>query len=116
MRERGGGEEGGGSERGEGEKVSEGVLGPRRRSWWWALHMSVSLSSFVHGHSPLFMVGGAQCVFILVGHRHPSVVSCRWRLASFCSVMWPLTGGMPFRLESSDASGASGQSRVVVAC
>jgi len=33
MRERGGGEEGGGSERGEGEKVSEGVLGPRRHSF-----------------------------------------------------------------------------------
>jgi len=33
MRERGGGEEGGGSERGEGEKVSEGVLGPHCRSF-----------------------------------------------------------------------------------
>jgi len=116
MRDRGGGEEGGGSERGEGEKVSEGVLGPRRRSWWWALRMSVSSSSFVRGHSLPFMVGGARRVFVLVGHRRPSVVSCRWRLASFCSVTWPLTGGMPFRLESSDAGGASGQSRVVVVC
>jgi len=116
MRERGGGEEGGGSERGEGEKVSEGVLGPRHRSWWWALCMSVSSSLFIRGHSLPFMVGGTQRVFILVGHHHPSVVSCQWHLASFCSVMWPLMGGMPFRLESGDTGGASGQSRVVVAC
>jgi len=116
MRERGGGEEGGGSEQGEGEKVSEGVLGPRRRLWWWALCMSVSSSSFIHGHSPPFMVGGTRRVFVLVGHRHPSIVSCWWHLASFCSVMWPLTGSMPFHLESSDAGGASGRSRVVVAC
>ena len=116
MRERGGGEEGGGSEWGEGEKVSEGVLGPHRRSWWWALCMSVSSSSFVHGRSPPFMAGGAQRVFVLIGCRHPSVVSCQWRLASFCSVMWPLTGGMPFHLESGDASSASGWSRVVVVC
>ena len=83
MRERGGGEEGGGSERGEGEK-----------------------------RSPPFMAGGARCFFVLVGHRRPSVVSCRWHLVSFCSMTWPLTGSMPFRLES----GASGRSRVVVAC
>jgi len=87
MRERGGGEEGGGSERGEGEK-----------------------------RSPPFMEGGARRVFILIGRRRPSVVSCGWRLASFCSMTWPLTGSMPFRLESGDAGGASGQSRVVVAC
>jgi len=98
MRERGGGEEGGGSERGEGEKVSEGVL------------------ALVAVHSWAFIAGGARCVFVLVGRHHPSVVSCRWRLASFCSMMWPLTGGMPFCLESGDAGGASGQSRVVVAC
>jgi len=116
MRERGGGEEGGGSEWGEGEKVSEGVLGPRRRSWWWALHMSVSLLLFVCGCSLAFMAGGARHVFILIGCRRPSIVSCRWRLALFCSVTWPLTGGMPFRLESGDAGGASGQSRVVVVC
>jgi len=116
MRERGGGEEGGGSERGEGEKVSEGVLGPHHHSWWWALRMSVSSSSFIHGRSLLFMAGGARHVFILVGRRRPSVVSCQWHLALFCSVMWLLTGGMPFRLESSDASSASGWSRVVVAC
>jgi len=95
MRERGGGEEGGGSEQGEGEK-----------------------------RSLPFMVGGARCVFVLVGRRRPSVVSCQWRLASFFSITWPLTGGMtwpltggmPFHLESSDAGSASGQSRVVVAC
>jgi len=116
MRERGGGEEGGGSERGEGEKVSEGVLGPHCHLWWWALRMSVSSLSFVRGCSPPFMAGGARRFFILVGHCRPSIVSCRWRLASFCSVMWLLTGGMPFRLESGDAGGASGQSRVVVAC
>ena len=40
MRERGGGEEGGGSERGEGEKVSEGVLGPRRCSFVGVLRHS----------------------------------------------------------------------------
>jgi len=78
--------------------------------------MSVSSLSFVHGRSPLFMVGGAQCVFILVGHRHPSIVSCRWHLVSFCSVTWLLTGSMPFHLESGDAGSASGQSRVVVVC
>ena len=116
MGERGGGEEGGGSERGEGETVSEGVLGPRRHSWWWALHMSVSSSSFIRGHSPLFMAGGARRVFVLIGHRCPSVVSCRWCLASFCSMTWPLMGGMPFCLESSDTGSASGRSRVVVAC
>jgi len=116
MRERGGGEEGGGSEWGEGEKVSEGVLGPHRCSWWWALRMSVSSSLFIRGHSLPFMVGGARRVFVLIGHCCPSVVSCWWRLASFCSVTWPLMGGMPFRLESGDAGGASGQSRVVVAC
>jgi len=98
MRERGGGEEGGGSEQGEGEKVSEGVLAlVAVRSW-------------------AFMAGGARRVFILVGRRRPSVVSCRWRLASFCSMTWPLMGGMPFRLESGDAGSASGRSRVVVAC
>jgi len=113
MRERGGGEEGGGSEWGEGEKVSEGVLGPRRHSWWWALCMSVSSSSFVRRRSPLFMAGGARCVFILIGHRRPSILSRRWCLALFCSVTWLLMGGMPFNLESGDAGGASGRSRVV---
>ena len=29
-------------------------------------------------------------------------------------MMWLLTGGMPFRVESGDAGGASGRSRVVV--
>jgi len=88
----------GGSEWGEGEKVSEGVLAlVAVRSW-------------------AFMAGGARCVFVLVGCRRPSVVSCWWRLASFCSMTWPLTGGMPFRVESGDAGGASGRSRVVVAC
>jgi len=87
MRERGGGEEGGGSEWGEGEKCS-----------------------------PPFMAGGARCVFVLIGRCRPSIVSCRWHLASFCSMTWPLTGGMPFHLESGDAGGASGWSRVVVAC
>jgi len=88
----------GGSERGEGEKVSEGVLALIAvRSW-------------------VFMAGGARRVFVLIGRRRPSIVSCRWRLASFCSMTWPLTGGMPFRVESGDAGGASGWSRVVVAC
>jgi len=98
MRKRRGGEEGGGSEWGEGEKVSEGVLALVAIRLW------------------AFIVGGARRVFILIGRHRPSIVSCRWHLASFCSMMWLLTGGMPFRLESSDASGASGQSRVVVVC
>jgi len=64
MRERGGGEEGGGSERGEGEKVSEGVLGPHRRSFMgilrhsWQGVLNVSLSSLGIVVPPLFRVGG----------------------------------------------------------
>ena len=64
MRERGGGEEGGGSERGEGEKVSEGVLGPRRHSFVGVLRRSwrgvldVSSSSLGVVVPLLFHVGG----------------------------------------------------------
>jgi len=64
MRERGGGEEGGGSEWGEGEKVSEGVLGPHRRSFVGVLRRSwrgvldVSSSSLGIIVPPLFRVGG----------------------------------------------------------
>ena len=64
MRERGGGEEGGGSERGEGEKVSEGVLGPCHRSFVgvlcrsWRGVLDVSLSSLGVVVPPLFHVGG----------------------------------------------------------
>ena len=64
MRERVGGEEGGGSEWGEGEKVSEGVLGPRRHSFMGVLRCSwqgvldMSSSSLGIVIPPLFHVGG----------------------------------------------------------